>query len=199
VGLFVALASAQNATNDDYNRERTVLRLNADLGNLKTVPADVRVVVLSRCIAERGTTTQRPQECGAADQITDDLVLTKDSQRRSPADGLGLQLISALSGRELEPGALLALTNSVVDMVAIADQSIAAQKAVLASRPFQESTNRARSALVALGVPTRRAELLLVNFAQNAENRTHPRPHLLEPIPPAFRSPYLDTIPPPTR
>lgn len=194
-GLVATLANAQNATNEDYGRERTVLRLNADLANLNTVPADIPLVALGRCIAKRGTTAQRPQQCASVDQITDDLALVKGTSSRYPADSLGPSLIQALSGRELEPGALMALAISVVDLVSSVNQAIAAQESLSASRPFQELGNRARAALVALGVPEMRAEMLLTAFAGAAEKRTHPRSHLLEPIPPAYRPLDPEAIP----
>ena len=195
--ILAALAGAQNVPDADYSRERVILRLNMDLANLAAVPADASSRLFVRCLSGRGAPA--PAECSRYHQIVEDLWLVPGRKPRYPHSFsmLTSDLMPLLAGHDLEPGALFALTNSLVDMVAITNESTAVHEHVSSSGPFRDSMIRARNALLGLGVPRRSAEFLLLKFAANAERWSEPPK--IEDIPPAYGPPALEPIPPATR
>jgi hypothetical protein len=174
-------AIAQTSTEPVLTREQIVRQLNHDLTNLPTIaPAANGGMALLQCkLHERDV--QPSEQCELVDRLVYDFSLVGGGQR--VFTGLSINLIQALAGREVEPDALSLLTSSLVDAVAIADQSIRALKPVSDSRAFRDSVMRSYSAMFALGLPEKLAEGILGNFVRNVDRLSGP--HDVRPIPPA--------------
>jgi hypothetical protein len=179
VAVFAAIAGAQS-----YDRELLVNRLTTDLANLKSIPGDASLPRVLDCLPTRHRGAPEPEGCGPIDRLNEDLSLVRPSQSQHfPTRGLAYNLVSSLSGRELDPVALSVFTNSLVDALEIADHAVEVRTRASGSREFRDSVMRAYTALLALGLNKTATELILGNLVRNAENLSKPPDFI--PIPPA--------------
>jgi hypothetical protein len=182
VCLLPVVAVVANA--QSFDRDLVVNRLSADLANLKIIPADSSFSLVRGCLPPRHPTAPRPEECGPLDRVREDLDLIHASQRQHfPSLGLAYNLLNSLAGRELDPVPLSVFTNSLVDALVVADHAIEVRTRASGSREFRDSVMRAYTALMALGLEKRDAELILGNLVRNAEQWSRPPDFI--PIPPA--------------
>jgi hypothetical protein len=182
LAVFVSVVSGQTSGDSSSIRDSIARRLHTDLTNLKALPVDVSIPTLSQqCLGKR--TTPRPPDCAQFDRVSDDFALATGRPQHFPTQTVAFNLVRVLVGHELDPDALWLLTSSLVDGVALADQSAAARTPASNSRAFRESAFRAYVSLLALGIEKRRAENfvgIFLNFADSASR------HKAELIPPGL-------------